>query len=154
MVPSDTADKATIIAALKASFDLCDKAYGALTNETNVTEMIALAYGGTEKRAAHFGFAWGNVSHDNEQYAELVDASVAGRGLCPLRLRNRTKSYEWANSMPCPRTRMGRRRPTTIAAAHPGRLASYDESRPGCLFGHQGVGPHQAGVPTEGCGDG
>ena len=66
MVPSDTADKATIIAGLKASFDLCDKAYAALTNE-NMAEMITM---GPMKRS-RTGFAWGNVSHDNEQYAEL-----------------------------------------------------------------------------------
>lgn len=64
-VPSDTADKATIVAALKASFDACDKAYGALT-DANVAEMV----GGQRKRS-RIGMAWGNVSHDNEQYAEL-----------------------------------------------------------------------------------
>ena len=66
MVPSDTADKATIVAALKASFDECDKAYAALTNES-MAEMVTL---GPQKRS-RTGFAWGNVSHDNEQYAEL-----------------------------------------------------------------------------------
>jgi hypothetical protein len=65
-VPSDTADKATIVAALKASFDVCDKAYGALT-DANVAEMVDA---GRAKRS-RIGMAWGNVSHDNEQYAEL-----------------------------------------------------------------------------------
>lgn len=65
-VPSDTADKATIVAALKASFDECDKAYGALT-DANVVEMVSQ---GPRKRS-RIGMAWGNVSHDNEQYAEL-----------------------------------------------------------------------------------
>lgn len=65
-VPSDTADKATIVAALKASFDACDKAYGALTNE-NMTEMLTAGQG----KRSRIGMAWGNVSHDNEQYAEL-----------------------------------------------------------------------------------
>jgi hypothetical protein len=78
MVPSDTADKATIVAALKASFDLCDKAYGALT-ETNVTEMVASSP--TAKRS-RIGFAWGNVSHDNEQYAEL-STYLRLKGLVP-----------------------------------------------------------------------
>jgi hypothetical protein len=64
--PADTADKATILAGLKASYDECDKAYGALT-DTNVSEMITL---GQNKRS-RIGMAWGNVSHDNEQYAEL-----------------------------------------------------------------------------------
>jgi hypothetical protein len=65
-VPSDTADKATIVAGLKASFAVCDKAYSALTDAT-VTEMLPL---GKAKRS-RIGLAWGNVSHDNEQYAEL-----------------------------------------------------------------------------------
>ncbi len=65
-VPSDTADKATIIAGLKASFDECDKAYGALT-DGSVMEVLAM---GPNKRS-RIGLAWGNISHDNEQYAEL-----------------------------------------------------------------------------------
>ena len=65
-VPSDTADKATIIAGLKASFDVCDKAYGALT-DANVAELVTLGQG----KRSRIGLAWGNVSHDNEQYAEL-----------------------------------------------------------------------------------
>jgi hypothetical protein len=64
--PADTADKATVVAALKASFAECDKAYGALT-DANVTEMLPL---GANKRS-RIGIAWSNVSHDNEQYAEL-----------------------------------------------------------------------------------
>jgi hypothetical protein len=65
-VPSDTADKATIVAGLKASFDVCDKAYGALTNE-NMAEVLSVGPG----KRSRIGLAWGNVSHDNEQYAEL-----------------------------------------------------------------------------------
>ena len=65
-VPSDTADKATIVAALKASFDACDKAYGALT-DANVAELV----GQGQRKRSRIGMAWGNVSHDNEQYAEL-----------------------------------------------------------------------------------
>jgi len=65
-VPSDTADKATILAGLKASFDNCDKAYGALT-DANVAELVTLGQG----KRSRIGMAWGNVSHDNEQYAEL-----------------------------------------------------------------------------------
>ena len=64
--PADTADKATIIAALKASYDECDKAYAALT-DANISEMLPA---GANKRS-RIGMAWGNVSHDNEQYAEL-----------------------------------------------------------------------------------
>jgi hypothetical protein len=65
-VPSDTADKATVVAALKASFDACDKAYGALT-DANVAELV----GQGQRKRSRIGMAWGNVSHDNEQYAEL-----------------------------------------------------------------------------------
>ena len=65
-VPSDTADKATIVAGLKASFDVCDKAYGALT-DANMSELVTLGQG----KRSRIGMAWGNVSHDNEQYAEL-----------------------------------------------------------------------------------
>ena len=75
MVPSDTADKATILAKLKASFDECDKAYGALTNE-NIAEPL-----GPGKRS-RIGFAWSNVSHDNEQYAEL-STYLRLKGLVP-----------------------------------------------------------------------
>ena len=63
-VPADTASKADIIAGLKASFDECDKAYGALT-DANILEQI-----GPRKRT-RMSMAWGNISHDNEQYAEL-----------------------------------------------------------------------------------
>ena len=38
-VPPETADKATIVEALKASFAECDKAYGGLT-DANATEML------------------------------------------------------------------------------------------------------------------
>ena len=65
-VPSDTADKTTVLAGLTASFAACDKAYAALTDAT-ITEVITL---GPVKRS-RIGLAWGNVSHDNEQYAEL-----------------------------------------------------------------------------------
>jgi hypothetical protein len=66
-VPPDTADKATIVAALQASFAECDKAYAALT-EANMLETFSV---GPAKRA-RISLAWGNVSHDNEQYATLA----------------------------------------------------------------------------------
>ncbi len=65
--PSDTADKAVIVEALKASFAECDKAYAAL-NDSNMTEMITFGQG----KRSRIGLAWGNVSHDNEQYATLA----------------------------------------------------------------------------------
>lgn len=65
--PADTADKATIVAGLKASFDECDKAYAAVT-DANATEMLTLGQG----KRSRLGLMWGNVSHDNEQYATLA----------------------------------------------------------------------------------
>jgi hypothetical protein len=75
--PSDTADKATIVAALKASFEECDKAYAGLT-DANVGEMLTLGQG----KRSRIGLAWGNVSHDNEQYAEL-STYLRLKGLVP-----------------------------------------------------------------------
>jgi hypothetical protein len=76
-VPGDTVDKATILAGLQASFDACDKAYGALT-DTTIAEILSL---GRAKRS-RIGLAWGNVSHDNEQYAEL-STYLRLKGLVP-----------------------------------------------------------------------
>ena len=66
-VPPETADKNAIVAALQASFAECDKAYASLTDE-NILQMLTL---GPVTRT-RIGFAWGNVSHDNEQYATLA----------------------------------------------------------------------------------
>jgi uncharacterized damage-inducible protein DinB len=65
-VPPETADKATIVEALKASFAECDKAYGGLT-DANATEMLQA---GPAKRS-RLSMLCGNVAHDNEQYATL-----------------------------------------------------------------------------------
>ena len=65
--PAETADKATVVDALKASFAECDKAFAALT-DANVTEMIQA---GQTKRS-RLGIAWGTVTHDTEQYATLA----------------------------------------------------------------------------------
>ncbi len=65
-MPAETADKAAIVDALKASFAECDKAYAALT-DANMTEMLQA---GPAKRS-RLGMLWGNVAHDNEQYATL-----------------------------------------------------------------------------------
>ena len=66
-VPPETADKATILAALKASFDTCDKAYASLS-DGGILEVLSV---GPVKRS-RIGLAWGNISHDNEQYATLA----------------------------------------------------------------------------------
>lgn len=65
--PPETADKATIVDALNASFAECDKAFGALT-DSNVTDMVQL---GSVKHS-RIGIAWGTVTHDTEQYATLA----------------------------------------------------------------------------------
>ena len=66
-VPADTDDKATIVAALKASFEECDKAYGALT-DTNLADPITVF----RAKRSRVSVLWGNTSHDNEQYAQLA----------------------------------------------------------------------------------
>jgi len=66
-VPPETADKATIVTALKASYAECDKAFAALT-DANLAEMLPA---GQAKRS-RIGLMWGTVSHDNEQYATLA----------------------------------------------------------------------------------
>ena len=65
--PSDTADKAAIVAGLKASYDECDKAYAA-TTDANLMETFSLF----NAKRSRIGALWGNVSHDNEQYATLA----------------------------------------------------------------------------------
>ena len=65
--PAETAPKAEIVAALKASFDACDKAYATVTD---ATALDLVAYGPLKR--TRIGIMWGNVSHDNEQYAQLA----------------------------------------------------------------------------------
>ena len=65
--PAETASKAEIVAALKASFDACDKAYASVT-DANATEILSAGRG----KRSRIGLLWGNVSHDNEQYAQLA----------------------------------------------------------------------------------
>lgn len=66
-VPAETADKTEIVEALKASFAECDKAYAALTG-ADMMEVLPVGQG----KRSRVGLAWGNVSHDNEQYATLA----------------------------------------------------------------------------------
>ncbi len=76
-VPPETADKAAIVSALRASFAECDKAYASL-NDNNLLQTITV---GPATRA-RISFAWGNVSHDNEQYAALA-LYMRLRGIAP-----------------------------------------------------------------------
>ena len=66
-VPTETADKAAIVDALKLSFAECDRAFSGLKN-SNLTDSFD-AMGGKRSR---IGLMWGTVSHDNEQYATLA----------------------------------------------------------------------------------
>lgn len=59
--------KADLVAALKASFEVCDKAYGNLT-DANATEMIK----GPRGERSRIGVLVGNVVHDNEEYGYLA----------------------------------------------------------------------------------
>jgi uncharacterized damage-inducible protein DinB len=76
-VPPETADKATIVTALQASFAECDKAFAGLT-ETNMLETFKV---GPVQRA-RISLSWGTVSHDNEQYATLA-LYMRLKGLAP-----------------------------------------------------------------------
>ena len=76
-VPAETAPKDAIVEALKASFAECDKAYAGL-NDGDLAETVAM---GTRSRS-RIGLAWGNVSHDNEQYATL-SVYLRLKGLVP-----------------------------------------------------------------------
>ena len=66
-VPPETADKAAIVSALQASFAECDKAYAALTS-ANLMENVSMG----QMSRARVSLAWGNVSHDSEQYSALA----------------------------------------------------------------------------------
>ena len=66
-VPPETADKSAIVSALQASFAECDKAYAALTS-ANLMESMSVG----QNTRARVSIAWGNVAHDDEQYAALA----------------------------------------------------------------------------------
>lgn len=65
-VPPETADKATIVAALQASFAECDKMFVGLTDAN-----LLQTYTAGPATRARISYAWATVSHDNEQYATL-----------------------------------------------------------------------------------
>ena len=65
-VPAETADKATIVAALQASFAECDKTFAGLTDAN-----LLQTYTAGPSTRARISYAWATVSHDNEQYATL-----------------------------------------------------------------------------------
>jgi hypothetical protein len=76
-VPAETADKAVIIDALKASFTECDKAFASAT-DSNLGDMFDVF----NAKRSRIGIMWGTVSHDNEQYATLA-LYLRLKGLAP-----------------------------------------------------------------------
>ena len=66
-VPPETADKSALVSALQASFAECDKAYAGLTS-ANLMENVSMG----QASRARVSIAWGNVAHDDEQYAALA----------------------------------------------------------------------------------
>ena len=76
-VPADTADKDAVVAGLKASFAECDKAYAGLADANVLT---TVTYGPFTR--TRVGAAWGNVSHDNEQYA-ILSLYLRLKGIVP-----------------------------------------------------------------------
>lgn len=75
--PAETADKATIVAALKGSFTECDKAFAALT-DANLTDSFQVF----NNKRSRIGIMWGTVAHDDEQYATLA-LYMRLKGLAP-----------------------------------------------------------------------
>lgn len=69
--------KADVTAALKSSFDECDKAYDSLTDAA-ATEMVKSFRGERPK----LGALMGNVAHDNEQYG-IMTVYMRLKGIVP-----------------------------------------------------------------------
>jgi len=59
--------KADLVAALKASFDYCDGAYGSLTDAT-ATQMVKI-FGMPQTKLSAL---WGNLAHDGEMYGYMA----------------------------------------------------------------------------------
>jgi uncharacterized damage-inducible protein DinB len=70
--------KADLVAALKASFDYCDGAYGALT-DADAASMVTLFGPRKATKLAVLNF---NISHDNEMYGQMV-VYLRIKGLVP-----------------------------------------------------------------------
>jgi uncharacterized damage-inducible protein DinB len=77
---ADTAgktSKADIVAALKASFDYCDDAYGSLTDAT-ATQTVKI-FGQSQTKLSAL---WGNLAHDSEMYGYMA-VYLRLKGLTP-----------------------------------------------------------------------
>jgi uncharacterized damage-inducible protein DinB len=71
------ASKTDVVAALKAAFDECDKAYDSLT-ETNATETIKTGRG----QRTRMGALIGNLAHDQEQWG-IMTVYMRLKGVSP-----------------------------------------------------------------------
>jgi hypothetical protein len=69
--------KADLTAALKASFDYCDGAYGSLTDATATQTVKIFGQPQTKLRAL-----WGNLAHDSEMYGYMA-VYLRLKGLVP-----------------------------------------------------------------------
>jgi uncharacterized damage-inducible protein DinB len=77
--------KADLVAALKASFDYCDGAYGSLTDAT-ATESVKI-FGQPQTKLSAL---WGNLAHDGEMYGYMA-VYLRLRGLVPPSSERRPK---------------------------------------------------------------
>ncbi|MBZ5602186.1 MAG: DinB family protein [Acidobacteriia bacterium] len=59
--------KADLVAAMKASFDVCDGVFSALSDE-DAGKTVSMGRGGPRSK---FAVLWGMIAHDNEQYGYL-----------------------------------------------------------------------------------
>ena len=69
--------KADLVAALKASFDYCDGAYGSLT-DAKATQMVKI-FGQPQTKLSAL---WGNLGHDGEMYGYMA-VYLRLKGLTP-----------------------------------------------------------------------
>jgi hypothetical protein len=60
--------KADLVAALKASYDVCDGVVNSLTDE-DATKAISIGRGGQRTK---IGALWGMIAHSNEEYGYLA----------------------------------------------------------------------------------
>jgi len=60
--------KADLVAALKASFDICDGVFNSLTDE-DATKTVSAGRGGPRSK---FAVLWGVIAHSNEEYGYLA----------------------------------------------------------------------------------
>jgi len=77
--------KADLVAALKASFDYCDGAYGSLTDAA-ATDTVKI-FGQPQTKLSAL---WGNVAHDSEMYGYMA-VYLRLKGLVPPSSERRPK---------------------------------------------------------------